>query len=184
MARLGKLPVELPQEVKAEIEANKVKIIGPMGTLERDFPKELRIRIKKNTLVVEKKGESKSANALQGTLRAHLLNMIKGVNKGWSKNLEIVGAGYRVEVKGNQLVFMIGYSHPVIVEAPEGIKFTVSKSIISVEGIDRELVGQVAARIKAVRKPDSYKGKGIRYQGEEIRLKPGKAVAKIQEPGE
>ncbi|OGM29606.1 50S ribosomal protein L6 [Candidatus Woesebacteria bacterium RIFCSPHIGHO2_01_FULL_44_10] len=181
MARMGKQPVLLPEGVTAEVSAGAIGISGPKGTLQRKLPRGLAVTTVADSLVVEKKKNTKDADALQGTIRAHILNMVSGVTQGWEKKLEIVGAGYRAEMKDGKLVLAIGYSHPVIFDAPEGISFAVEKLDITVAGADREVVGQTAARIRAARPPDVYKGKGIRYKGEVVRKKPGKQAAKVGE---
>ncbi|KKS81022.1 MAG: 50S ribosomal protein L6 [Candidatus Woesebacteria bacterium GW2011_GWC1_43_10b] len=180
MARFGRLPVELPEGVKAEMDSGGVKISGPKGTLTFLLPKRVTVKIEGSVLTVEKKGDSKIARALQGTTRANLRNMVKGVTEGWSKTLEIEGAGYRAELKGKDLSLAIGYSHPVVIKAPEGIGFKIEKNVITVEGADKAMVGQVAADVRESRRPDPYKAKGIRYQYEVIRRKPGKAAAKTE----
>lgn len=177
MARYGKLPVLIPNGVQVEINGKNVKITGPKGTLEREFPVVL-VEKNENELEVKTKVTDKNSLSLQGTTRSHLANMVHGVSEGWSKQLEIIGAGYRGEVRGNQLVLNIGFSHQVFVDAPLGINFKLEKSIITVEGIDKDLVGQVAANVRAVRKPEPYKGKGIKYIDEVVRRKAGKQAAK------
>lgn len=174
MSRVGKLPVLMPEGVSADIGKGIVKITGPKGNLSREFPREVTVKEEEKNLLVERKNDSKKARAMQGTLRAHLANMVLGVTEGWSKELEMVGVGYRSQVSGDKLVLTVGFSHPVEVKAPEGIKFSVEKSIIKIEGIDKEGVGQIAAKIRAVRPPEPYKGKGIRYIDEVVRRKPGK----------
>ncbi len=178
MARFGKLPVDLPAGVKAEIGAEKIKITGPRGFLERTLPRGIKVEQKESQLLVQKKDESKSQSALQGTIRSHLENMVLGVTQGWKKVLEIVGPEYRAELKGNDLILNLGYSNPVEVKAPEGIKFSLNKSIITIEGNNLEQVSQLAAQIRSARKPDPYKGKGIKYQEEVVKTKPGKQAAK------
>ncbi len=177
MARFGKLPIQIISGVTVEINPGQVKITGPKGSLEKATPG-VSVLEKDNLIEVKRKGTDKKSLSLQGTTRSHIANMVKGVTEGWSKTLEIVGAGYRGEVKGNQLILNIGYSHPVIVEAPLGISFKLEKSIITVEGADKDIVGQVAANVRAVRKPEPYKGKGIKYTDEVIRRKAGKQAAK------
>lgn len=177
MARFGKLPVELLDGVEVEIAGSKVKVVGSKGTLEREFPG-VSVKLVGKTLSVVAKGDTKVSRAMQGTTRSHLINLIRGVSAGWSKKLELVGAGYRAEVRDNDLVLSIGFSHPVVIHAPEGVKFTVEKSGITIEGIDKEVVGQVAATVRAVRKPEPYKGKGIKYIDEVVRRKAGKQAAK------
>ncbi|MGB6838743.1 MAG: 50S ribosomal protein L6 [Microgenomates group bacterium] len=176
MSKIGKLPVQLPDSIKVSISGDKVKIEGPKGTLERKLPREIEVEVKEKSLTVKPKGTSKMSKALHGTWRSLIANMVKGVSDGWAKKLELVGAGYRAEVVGRDLVLTVGFSHPVKIEAPEGIALKTEKALVTVEGIDKELVGEVAARIRAVRPPEPYKGKGIKYVDEVIRRKPGKAA--------
>lgn len=176
MSRVGKVPVEIPEKVDLEIKGQKVKVKGPNGELERSFPREVELKKKDGEVTVEPKGNSKQARSSYGTTRAHIKNMIKGVTEGWSKELEMVGTGYRAKASGNKLTLTIGYSHPVEIEAPEGIGFDVKKTEITVSGADKEKVGQIAAEIRAVRPPEPYKGKGIKYKDEVIMRKPGKAA--------
>jgi large subunit ribosomal protein L6 len=178
MARFGKLPVLLPDGVEAKIERDTISIKGPKGELTRKIHRVILVEKEGQSIVVKTKKESKEALSLQGTTRSHILNMIKGVTLGWSKALEIVGAGYRAEVNNRNLVMHIGYSHPVVIEAPEGVNFKVEKSVITVEGIDKDAVGQTAAIIRSKRKPEPYKGSGIKYQDEIIRRKAGKQATK------
>lgn len=179
MARYGKLPVLLSDNVSAEISAGLVVIKGPKGNLEKSFNSRLvEIEKKDNQLLVNKKGTNKQAEMLRGTMRSHLTNMVKGVTDGWNKSLEINGAGYRAEVQGNKLVMSLGYSHPVEIVMPDNVNVKVEKNIVTVEGVDKELVGQVAAIIRSKRKPEPYKGTGIKYSDEIIRRKAGKQAAK------
>ncbi len=179
MARFGKLPVLLPESVSADISAGLIVIKGPKGSLEKSFnPRLVEIEKQDNQLLVNKKGVGKQAEMLRGTIRSHLSNMVKGVIDGWSKSLEINGAGYRAETQGNKLVMSLGYSHPVEIVMPENINVKVEKNIITVEGVDKEMVGQVAAIIRSKRKPEPYKGTGIKYSDEIIRRKAGKQAAK------
>ncbi len=180
MARFGKLPVELPNQVQVELEGRAVRVIGPKGFLIRNLPEGIGVQKKEGSLVIIAKNEDKKSKMLRGTIRSHLINMITGVSKGWQKELELVGAGYRAEVRGRDLVLTVGFSHPVVIKAPEKVSFSVEKNIIKVEGIDRDVVSQVAAKIRQIRKPEPYKGKGIRYKDEIIRKKPGKAAAKME----
>jgi large subunit ribosomal protein L6 len=177
MSKIGKLPIDLPEGVKVEIKGKEVSVSGVKGTLSHRLPEVIDAKLEGNKLILDRRAEDDRALSLHGTSRAILANMVKGVVDGWSKTLELVGTGYRAEVnaEGN-LVLMVGFSHPVVVNAPEGITFKVEKSDITVSGIDRELVGLVAARVRAVRPPEPYKGKGIRYKGEVVRRKAGKAV--------
>jgi large subunit ribosomal protein L6 len=180
MSKYTKIPVKIPQDVKVEVVGSTVKVTGPKGSLERSFPDSVEIEIKDGSILTKnrEKVETKFGGAIIGTAKSHIANMINGVQNGWSKKLEINGTGYRAEVRGNDLVLTVGYSHPVTVTSPAGIKFSVEKNVITVEGLDKDLVGLIAAKIKAVRRPDPYKGKGIRYQGEVLKLKPGKQAAK------
>ncbi|MGC9359238.1 MAG: 50S ribosomal protein L6 [Anaerolineae bacterium] len=177
MSRIGRMPVSVPDKVQVSIDGNHVKVKGPKGELEREFHPTMRIKRVDDELVVERPDDSRQSRALHGLTRALLANMVTGVTEGYRKQLEINGVGFRAEEKGQGLVLQIGYSHPVEVNPPEGISVRAESSgrVIVVEGIDKELVGQVAARIRAVRKPEPYKGKGIAYAGERIRRKAGKA---------
>jgi len=176
MSRIGKLPVTIPETVEVSASNGVIIVKGPKGELKREFPRDIKIELKENEVLVAPKGESKTARAMHGTWRALIANMVKGVLEGWSKQLELVGTGYRAEGSENNLVLAIGYSHPVEMKAPEGIKFNIQKTLITIEGIDKELVGQVAAKIRDIRPPEPYKGKGIKYIDEVVRRKPGKAA--------
>ncbi|MBI3397162.1 50S ribosomal protein L6 [Candidatus Woesebacteria bacterium] len=178
MSRIGKQPINLIQGVTSEISGNKVKITGPKGTLELVIPRSISVDLKDNLLIVSKKGDSKSVREVYGTTRALLANIVKGVSEGWSKELELVGVGFRAEVQGSILVLNVGFSHQVKVPAPSGITFKVEKLVIRIEGIDKEMVGRTAADIRSIRPPEPYKGKGIKYRDEIVRRKPGKAAAK------
>jgi len=174
MSRIGKKPIEIPKEVQVKIEGQKVIVSGPKGTLEREFRPEIGFEIKEGKIFVFPKIESKVAKALWGTYRQLISNMIEGVVKGYEKKLEIEGLGYKATMEGENLVLRVGFSHPVIIAPPKEIKISVDKNIITVSGIDKELVGQVAANIKKVKPAEPYKGKGIKYLGEKIRRKVGK----------
>jgi len=176
MSRIGKMPVEIPDGVNVEIGGKIIKISGPKGELEREIPREVRVKEENGEVIVEPKGKSKLARSLHGTIRAHIRNMVKGVIDGWTKDLEMVGTGYRASLQGDKLVLTIGYSHPVEIEAPEGVSFKVEKTNITIEGADKEKVGETSAKIRAVRPPEPYKGKGIKYKDEVIIRKPGKAA--------
>ena len=182
MSRVGKLPIKILEGVKVEVGQDVIKVIGPKGELEWKHPRNIVIKIEKDNLEVSTKGRSKAAKAMHGTARAIIYNMVAGVSTGWSKVLELVGTGYRATSTGNTLSLTVGYSHPVEIEAPEGITFKVEKSEIKIEGIDKELVGQVSARIRAVKPPEPYKGKGIRYKDEEVLRKAGKAARATGSP--
>jgi len=176
MSKIGKLPITLPEGVSLEISGKIVKVKGAKGELELKIAREIEVDQKDKEIIVTAKNKSDKANALHGTSRALIANMVKGVSEGWSKVLELVGTGYRAETNGDSLTLQIGYSHPVKIEAPDGVKFKVEKLEITVEGIDKEVVGQTAASIRAVRPPEPYKGKGIKYKGEIVRRKAGKAA--------
>lgn len=182
MSRIGKLPIGLPEGVTAEVKAGEVAITGPKGSLSRKIPGRIEVEKKDNILTVSTKSKTKQGQATFGTTRAHLANMVLGVSLGWKKGLELVGTGYRAEVSGNSLVLTVGFSHPVTIEAPENVTFKVEKSIITIEGIDKEAVGETAARVRAVRPPEPYKGKGIKYLDEVIRRKAGKAAKTVGAP--
>lgn len=169
MSRIGKQPITIPDGVEVKLDKNFLLIKGPKGELKRKIDKKIKLDISKDDIKVKS-----DDSALWGLYRSLINNMIQGVTSGFEKKLEIVGVGYKGEVKGNKLVMGLGYSHPVEMEIPKGLEIKVEKQIIGVAGIDKELVGQFSANIKKQRKPDVYKGKGIRYYGEEIKLKPGK----------
>ncbi len=177
MSRVGKKLIEIPQGVTAKIEAGKVVIIGPKGTLEQKFRSELNCTLKDNKIAVERKADDLLSKSLHGLTRTLIANMIEGVTKGFYKTLEIQGTGYRASMEGENLKIIVGFSHPVIVKPPAGIKFQVEgTAIIKILGADKQLVGQMAAAIRNVKKVEPYKGKGIRYQGEKVRRKAGKAA--------
>lgn len=179
MSRIGKLPVALPQGVKVSIDGSEVTVAGPKGELKRTFNPDMSIKQEDGKLLVERPTDAPQHRAMHGLTRSLLNNMVKGVAEGYTVGLDIVGVGFRAEKDGEKLVLRVGYSHNVEIPAVEGISFVLeTPTKLKVVGIDKELVGQVAAEIRAVRKPDSYKGKGIRYAGETIKLKPGKAVGK------
>jgi len=179
MSRIGKLPVKLPEGVNVTLEGQVIKVAGPKGNLEKKMPREVSAAVENGEVKVTAKGSSDRSKAMHGTFRALISNMIKGVSDGWSKTLEMVGTGYRAETSGGKLTLTVGFSHPVIIEAPEGVTFKVEKNNITVDGIDKEVVGQVAAKIRSVRPPEPYKGKGIKYVGEFIRRKAGKAAKAV-----
>ncbi len=161
-----------------EVNGRTVKVAGPKGVMEEKLPRGIEVEVKDGLVLVTTKGKSKIDTSNHGTIRALINNDVVGVTKGWSKQLELVGTGFRAEVSGKILSLTVGYSHPVKIEAPEGISFKVEKMIVTVEGVDREVVGQVAADIRGVRPPEPYKGKGVKYVDEVIRRKAGKAAAK------
>ena len=181
MSRIGRKPIDIPEKVTVEIgKNNKVTVKGPKGELTRTFHPDMTIEIKDGQIVVSRPTDQRHHRALHGLTRSLLANMVIGVSQGFQKDLEMVGTGYRAILRGNALDLSLGFSHPVLIEPPEGITFEVAKSgrAFSVKGIDKELVGEVAAKIRALRPPEPYKGKGIRYSGEYVRMKAGKAGKK------
>ena len=176
MSRIGRMPVEIPSGVEVKVDGQTVTVQGPKGTLTQEFHPDMVIALEGNTLTVQRPSDDKKHKALHGLTRSLIANMIEGVTKGYQKNLEISGVGYRAALQGNKLVLSMGFSHPVEFEPEPGIEFEVpAPTRISVKGIDKQLVGEIAARIRAVRPPEPYLGKGIRYAGEHIRRKAGKA---------
>jgi large subunit ribosomal protein L6 len=177
MSRVGKLPVEIPQGVEVEIKGTFVRVKGPKGELSHTFPPVVDIEKENGTITVKRHSEEKFHRSMPGTARAVIQNMVTGVSDGFEKFLEIHGVGYRAEMQGKNLVINVGYSHPVEVEPPDGIAFEVLErnNLIRVSGYDKQVVGQISAEIRRIRPPEPYKGKGIRYRGEYVRLKPGKA---------
>ena len=179
MSRIGKMPIAVPAGVTVDIaENNHVTVKGPKGTLERDFPKEMDIRLEGAEVIIRRPNDLKKEKALHGLTRALLNNMVIGVTQGYTKTLEINGVGYRAVKKGKVLELHLGYSHNIEMEDPEGIETTVEGNKILVKGIDKELVGQWAADIRSKRQPEPYKGKGIKYDYETIRRKVGKTGKK------
>lgn len=176
MSKIGKLPVVLPEGVTASVTGRRVQISGPLGTLAYQMPEIIDITVTDGKIILVLKGKNPADRALFGTSRAHLANMVRGVSSGWLKQLELVGTGFRAETSGQTLILTVGYSHPVKIEAPVGVTFKVEKNVISVSGPGKDLVGQIAANIRAVRPPEPYKGKGIKYVGEIVRRKAGKAA--------
>jgi large subunit ribosomal protein L6 len=176
MSRIGKKPIEIPKGIEVKIEGDLVKIKGPKGELSQKIRPEIKVEIKEEKIFVSPQIETKKTKAFWGLTRTLLANNVKGVIEGYEKKLQIEGLGYKAEIEGENLILRAGFSHPVKIKAPSGIKFSVDKNIITISGINKELVGQVAAKIRKVRPPEPYKGKGIRYLGETIKLKPGKKV--------
>jgi large subunit ribosomal protein L6 len=177
MSRIGKKPIVIPKGVQVDIKGSHVQVKGPKGELTRTFVPEVSIELDNGQVVLKRSSEARNVRALHGTTRAVLQNMVTGVSEGFSKTLQVEGVGYRAEMKGKQLVMALGFSHPVVVDPPAGITFSVDEKTrgITISGIDRELVGQVTANIRAWRPPEPYKGKGLRYVGEVVRRKAGKA---------
>ena len=178
MSRIGKAPIPLPSGVDVTIAGRHVTVKGPKGTIERDLPRDITIRQDEGVLLVERPTDQRQHRALHGLTRSLVNNMVVGVTDGFTRDLEIVGVGYRAAATTpSRLDLALGFSHPVAVDAPEGITFeTPAPTRITVRGIDKEAVGQVAANIRSIRKPEPYKGKGVRYAGEVVRRKAGKAA--------
>ncbi len=177
MSRIGRKPIPIPQGVEVKINGLTVTVKGPKGELTRTFPEGVTVAVQDGQIVVTRISDDRRHRAFHGLTRALLANMVEGVTKGFEKKLEIEGVGYKAELQGKELVLWVGYSHPVRIQPLPGISFVVDKSgrEITVQGIDKELVGEMAARIRRVHPPEPYKGKGIRYAGEQIRRKQGKA---------
>ncbi len=178
MSRIGKLPIPVPAGVEVKIDGSTVSVKGPKGELTETFNKNMTISMNDdNQVIVERPNDERQNRALHGLTRSLINNMVIGVSEGFSKTLELVGVGYRASLKGDKLEMTLGYSHPVDVQAAEGIKFECpDATTIIISGVDKQLVGQTAAEIRSLRAPEPYKGKGIRYQGEHIRRKEGKAA--------
>lgn len=178
MSRIGRKAIDIPPGVTVELNNGLVQVKGPKGILSQPLNPRLSLRIDNQKIIIERNSADKKVKALHGLTRTLINNMVIGVTQGFQKSLDIVGVGYRAALQGKTLTLQIGYSHPINYKAPEGIDFQISqKNIIAVSGIDKQLVGQVAAQIRAFRKPDPYKGKGIKYLGEQIRRKAGKTKA-------
>ncbi len=176
MSRIGRMPIAIPPGTVVKIENNQVAITGPKGTITRSFHPAMSIMLKDSNLVVSRPSDSQQHRALHGLTRSLLANMVEGVTRGFQKGLEMVGVGYRAEKSGEKLILRVGKSYPAEVPPPAGIKFELDSPVrIRVVGADKELVGEIAAEIRAIRPPDAYKGKGIKYVEEVVRLKPGKA---------
>lgn len=176
MSRVGKNPIQVPSGVDIAVDGSDVTVKGPKGELKRRFHERVTISVDDGVATVDRRDESRQSRALHGLSRALLANMVTGVSEGFRRELEIQGVGYRAQLKGRDLELQVGYSHPVTIPAPAGITFEVSEPTkVSVSGIDKEMVGQVAADVRKVRPPEPYKGKGIRYAGEYVRRKAGKA---------
>ncbi len=178
MSRIGKKPIEVPAKVKVNLGSEgAVTVEGPKGTLSWTLPKAVRAKVEGTTLAIEREGDNRQARALHGLSRALLANMVEGVNEGFKKNLEIQGVGFKAAVQGDKLNLSLGKSHPILFNIPKEVKITVTENTkIAIEGIDKHIVGQTAADIRAYYPPEPYKGKGIRYAGEQVRRKEGKTV--------
>ncbi len=179
MSRLGRIPIKLPQGVEVRVEVGTLSVVGPLGRMEQEIPPEVTLEMSDGSLLVNRASDNRRARMMQGLMRSLAANMVTGVSRGFERVLEIVGVGYRAELKGDKLVVSLGYAKPVEYGVPEGIKIEVERTNrIKVKGIDRQRVGQTAAQIRGLRKPEPYKGKGIKYVEERIRRKVGKAGVK------
>jgi large subunit ribosomal protein L6 len=179
MSRIGKMPITIPKGVKVELNNNNIKISGERGTLESSFHPDMQVKIEEGKIFVSRPSENKFHRSLHGLSRTLINNMVEGVSSGFEKILEIQGVGYRATLEGGKMVLQIGYSHPIEFDTPKGIEFEVEKQkIIKIKGINKQLVGETAAKIRSLRKPEPYKGKGIRYIDEVVRRKVGKTGAK------
>ncbi|MFZ5980665.1 MAG: 50S ribosomal protein L6 [Candidatus Zixiibacteriota bacterium] len=178
MSRIGKKPVPIPDKTKVELSGNDIKVTGPKGTLEKTLHPDMKIVVEDKEVLVERPGDDKFHRSLHGLTRSLINNMLIGVSKGYKIDLQLVGVGYRTENKERSLILYLGYSHPIIFIPPEGVFVTSvpKENKIRVEGIDKELVGQTASKIRSFRKPEPYKGKGIRYVDEQVRIKAGKTA--------
>ncbi len=179
MSRIGRKPILLPAGVEVKIEDNIITVKGPKGVLSQTIPEDISMKLQENELLFTRPSDAKKHRAMHGLTRALAANMVTGVTTGFEKKLEMVGVGYRAQMQGSKLVLNIGYSHPIEIDPPQGVEFEVpAVTRITVKGIDKQLVGNTAADIRALRKPEPYKGKGVRYENEVVRRKAGKSGAK------
>jgi len=176
MSRIGKKLISMPEGVTYNFEGSKISLTGKLGSLSLQLPPSLKVEIRDRQIFVSRLADDKKSKMMHGTYRQLLANILKGVMEGWKKELEVRGTGFRVGLEGDDLVFNLGFSHPVKIVPPEGIKFEVKENILTVMGLDKAKVGLVADKIRKIYLPDAYKGKGIRYLGEHVVLKPGKAA--------
>ncbi len=177
MSRVGKKPIQIPQDVKVKIDNDTIYVESKKGKLSYKFLPQVEVKQEGNEIVITRKGEDRFSRSIHGTTRSLIANMVEGLSKGFEKKLEIVGTGYRAQVQGNKLVLNLGYSHPIEYVPPKDISIAVERNTITVSGYDKQKVGQVAAEIRAFRKPEPYKGKGIKYADEVVRRKVGKIGA-------
>lgn len=177
MSRTGKLPIKIPAGTEVSVASGEITVKGKGGTLKRAMHPAVKVEVQNGEVVVSPAQQTRLARALWGTYAAHVRNMVAGVNTPFQKKLEVQGIGYRAELSGKQLKLQVGFSHPVLMQVPEGVTVSIEKSIISISGANKEQVGQFAASIRATKKPEPYKGKGIRYEGEVVRQKQGKKAA-------
>jgi large subunit ribosomal protein L6 len=179
MSRLGNKPINISEGVKVEIRDNFISAVGPQGKVEKTFPSEIKISMSDNQILVKRSTDSKRDKSLHGLIHKIIKNMIEGTSKGFEKKLRVVGLGFKSQVEGENLILNVGYSHPVKINIPAGILITAKENTITVKGADKELVGEIASIIRGSKMPEPYKGTGIRYDGEQIKKKVGKAVGKI-----
>lgn len=177
MSRIGKKPIIIPEKTEINVEGEKITVKGPLGEISRDFKDDIEIKIEDNVITLTPRRNSKPVVSLWGTYGSHLQNMIDGVTKGFEKKLVVEGVGFKVQLEGNKIVFGLGFSHPVNIDIPDGIKVEIEKNTISIKGVDKEEVGSFSAKIRDLKKPEPYKGKGIRYENEVVRRKEGKKAA-------
>lgn len=177
MSRLAKKPTIIPEKVTAAIADGVFTVKGPLGELVRSFPSSIGIVISGNEIAVSPKDSGLETKALLGTVASHIMNMVEGVTKGYEKRLVVEGIGFKFDIKGDKITFSLGFSHPVVVSIPKGVKVVSDKGVMVITGIDKEIVGSFASYIKSLKKPEPYKGKGVRYEGEVIRRKEGKKAA-------
>ncbi len=178
MSRIGKRPIPIPEKVSVNIDGNRITVKGPKGELTLDVHPDIKVKMEESQIKLERPSDNSFHRAIHGTMAALIRNMVKGVTEGYTVVLELVGLGYRASVKGKNLELNLGYSHPIIYPIPEDVKIEVKENKIYVSGIDKQRVGQVAAEIRRFRKPNPYKGTGIRYEGEQLKLKAGKTAGK------
>lgn len=178
MSRIGKMPVPIPKGVTVELKDEQIKVKGPKGQLDRSIHPMVNVSVQDDQIIVAVGDESKESKSLHGLFRALIANMVTGVSQGFQRELEIVGVGYRAEISGKTATFNLGHSHPIVFELPDGIEGSIDRNKISLQGIDKELLGKTAAKIRGFRKPEPYKGKGIRYVDEYVKRKAGKTGAK------
>ncbi|UCD64384.1 MAG: 50S ribosomal protein L6 [Candidatus Zixiibacteriota bacterium] len=178
MSRVGKSPIPIPDKTKVEIQKSLVTVTGPKGSLSHEIHPDITAALEDNQVVVNRPSDAKRHRALHGLTRALINNMVVGVTEGYKRELQVIGVGYRLEMRGKNLILYLGYSHPIFFAPPDGVTVTAlpKESKIVIEGIDKQLVGQVAAKIRSFRRPEPYKGKGIRYVGEHVRSKAGKTA--------
>ena len=178
MSRIGKMPILIPKDVKVDLSGNTLSIQGPKGKLNREIHSKVNVNVEDEQIIITVNDGSKESKSLHGLFRALIANMVHGVSNGFERSLDIVGVGYRAEVSGKTATFHLGYSHPVVFELPDGIDARIDKTRITLSGIDKEQLGRTAAKIRGFRKPEPYKGKGIRYSEEVVKRKAGKTGAK------